>query len=150
MKALRILLPPVHLFVSLVLMLLLDYVLPLHEFRLPYARTAGIIILLSGLGLIIYCAGLFRRAETPIIPFEKSTRLISSGIYRYSRNPIYLGMLIILTGAAIALGSLSPLFVIPLFYLIILHGYILDEEIFLERLFGEEYTRYCKQVRRWF
>lgn len=150
MKILRKLLPPVHLFICLLLMLVLDYYLPLYEYSFPYARSAGIVILLCGLGLIIYCAGLFKRAGTPIIPFEKSTRLITGGIYRYTRNPIYLGMLVILLGAALALHSLSPLFVIPIFYLIIVYGYILDEEKFLEGLFGDEFVRYCRQVGRWF
>lgn len=149
MKALQILLPPVHLVICLLLMLLLDYRFPLLEFGLPYARPAGIVILLSGLGLIMVCASLFSRAETPVIPFEQSTRLLTGGIYRYSRNPIYLGMLIILVGAAIALDSLTPLFVIPVFYLIIQYGYVLHEEVFLEQIFGDEYIRYCRQVRRW-
>ena len=92
---------------------------------------------------------LFKRAGTPIIPFEKSTSLLTHGIYRYTRNPIYLGMLIILAGAAVFLGSLTPFLVLPVFFFIIQEGYIRHEEPFLERIFGEQYRAYRRRVRRW-
>lgn len=149
MKALQVLLPPVWLLLCLILMLLLDYRFPLYEFGLPLSLPIGISVLLCGLGLILISARLFSRAKTPIIPFEKSTRLLTGGVYRYTRNPIYLGMVIILIGAAIALGSLSSLLIVPIFWLIIRHAYILHEESFLLQIFGDEYTEYRRRVRRW-
>lgn len=149
MKALQILLPPVYLLLCLVLMGLLDYRVPLFEFNNVITLTAGIFVMLAGLVQILLCARLFSRAATPIIPFEPSTQLITGGIYRYSRNPIYLGMFIMLCGAALILGSVSAVLVMPVFYLVILHGYISYEETFLTNIFGEQYRRYCGRVRRW-
>jgi protein-S-isoprenylcysteine O-methyltransferase Ste14 len=148
MKQLQILLPPVHLLLSLLLMGVLDYYLPLLTLLPPY-NYAGIAILLSGLGLIILCAVMFKHADTPIIPFEPSTVLLTHGVYRYTRNPIYLGMLIILLGAAVTLGSLSPFLVLPVFFYIIQEGYIRYEETFLEDIFGDRYRLYKSRVRRW-
>ena len=149
MKQLQILLPPVYLLLSLIVMGLVDYFLPVLQFIPSPWHYAGLPILAAGLGLIIACSVLFKRAGTPIIPFRESTVLLSHGIYRYTRNPIYLGMLIILAGAAVFLGSLTPFLVLPVFFFIIQEGYIKHEEPFLERIFGEQYRAYCRRVRRW-
>ena len=150
MKQLQVLLPPVYLFLGLVVMGLFDYFMPVYEFIPAPWRYGGLLILGTGLGLIIACSVLFKRAGTPIIPFEKSTALLTHGIYRYSRNPIYLGMLIILAGAAVFLGSLTPFLVLPVFFFIIREGYIRHEESFLEQIFGDQYRSYRRRVRRWF
>jgi len=149
MKQLQILLPPVYLLLSLTLMGLLHYLLPVVILLSSPANYTGYVTMLCGLSIILYCVLMFRKATTPIIPFEKPTALISTGIYRYSRNPVYLGMLIILLGAALALGSLSPFVLIPVFFVIIQQGYVRHEERFLEKIFGEEYLRYKACVRRW-
>ena len=150
MKRLQKLLPPVYLLLSLLLMGLLHRFLPLATLiAAPYRYHAGLATAAVGLGLIIACSIHFKRADTPIIPFSESTALLTRGIYRYTRNPIYLGMLIILAGAAVALGSLSPLLVLPVFFLIINEGYVKHEEPFLERIFGDEYRAYKARVRRW-
>lgn len=149
MKQLQVLLPVAWLLLSLLLMGLLHYFLPLTNLLAPPLTHGGYIILLVGLLLILDCIFLFRRAATPIIPFEKSDTLITAGIYQYSRNPVYLGMALILLGAAVSLGSLSPLLVIPCFLVIIQEGYIRHEERFLEKIFGDEYLQYKSSVRRW-
>jgi len=149
MRQLQILLPPVYLLLSLLLMGLLHYFLPLVTLVSAPFTYAGYILLVSGLAIILVCAIMFKRAKTAIIPFEKSSKLVSEGIYRYSRNPIYAGMLIILTGVATILGSLSTFLVIPVFLLIIQQGYIKHEERFLEKTFGDDYLEYKARVRRW-
>jgi protein-S-isoprenylcysteine O-methyltransferase Ste14 len=149
MKQLQILLPPVYLLLSLLLMGVLDRYLPSLALIPPPYNYAGFAVLLSGLGLIVACAVMYKKADTPIIPFEPSTALITHGIYRYTRNPIYLGMLIILLGAAIAFGSLSTFLVPPVFFYIIQEGYIKYEEPFLEQIFGDRYREYTSRVRRW-
>ena len=70
-------------------------------------------------------------------------------MYKYSRNPIYLGMGIILFGGAMVLGTFSPFIVVVIFILVIERAFIVKEEIFLENIFGDEYLEYKKSVRRW-
>jgi protein-S-isoprenylcysteine O-methyltransferase Ste14 len=95
-------------------------------------------------------ANAFRKAGTPVKPFEPSTVLVLHGLYRYTRNPMYLGLIVILSGSGILLGSLSPFLVIPVFFLIIQEGFIKHEELFLEKIFGDEYREYKSRIRRWF
>jgi protein-S-isoprenylcysteine O-methyltransferase Ste14 len=150
MKALQFVIPPVYLLISLLLMLVLHYQLPLLRLiPVPYTYT-GISLIIAGLALAILGAGMFRRADTPVRPFQKSTTLLVHGLFRYSRNPMYLGLLLILLGTAILLGSLSPFLVILVFFVIIQEGYVKHEERFLEELFGEAYRSYKRRVRRWF
>ncbi|NIO84348.1 MAG: hypothetical protein GTN53_27945, partial [Candidatus Aminicenantes bacterium] len=77
-------------------------------------------------------ARLFARAETAIRPFEESTTLVRSGMYRVTRNPMYLGMVLVLLGIALILGSLSTFLLIPLFAWLIQSLFIVHEEAMLE------------------
>ena len=91
----------------------------------------------------------FRRAQTPVIPFERSTTLVTYSVYRFTRNPMYLGLTLVLAGVAVLLGSIGAFLPLPLFVWIIEYGYIRAEERFLAEIFGEEYARYMHTVRRW-
>lgn len=102
-----------------------------------------------GMSIIVVAAGLFKKADTALLPFHKSTDLVTSGPYKITRNPMYLGMVLILVGIAFVLGSLPPFFVIPLFIFIIQTNFIQGEERFMEDIFGDEYLDYKKRVRRW-
>lgn len=87
--------------------------------------------------------------KTTIYAFGKPTLLITDGPFKFSRNPIYLGMVIILLGLACFLGSLTP-FIFPLLFVIIINNYIIPhEEKQLTQIFGEEYLSYKMKVRRW-
>ena len=148
-RTLRKSIPPVYFFLSLLLMLALAYFMPLsHLIYIPLRVFGGMLILL-GLALTVWGAYCFGQAATPVKIFEKTTVLVTFGPYQYSRNPMYLGMIIILTGTWIALGTLSPLFVIPVFFYIIQEGFIKYEENILEESFTAEYQDYRKKVRRW-
>ncbi|MDO9599144.1 MAG: isoprenylcysteine carboxylmethyltransferase family protein [Azoarcus sp.] len=94
----------------------------------------------------------FWRARTTINPLhpEKSSHLVTSGVFRYSRNPMYLGLVITLSGWAIHLPSQLPFLGPAAFALYIHHFQILPEERILLALFGAEYERYRTRVRRWF
>ena len=91
----------------------------------------------------------FTRAGTPVVPFERSTTLVTGGSYRFTRNPMYLGMVLLLSGVAALLGTLSPWLVIPIFTAVIQTNFIRGEERFLEELFGDSYRAYKTRVRRW-
>ena len=101
--------------------------------------------------LAAWAAVTFRRARTTINPFapSKASRLVTHGPYQITRNPMYLGLLLALTGWSAWLGSLSGFFVLPLFVAVVTYAQILPEEAALEHMFGEEYRRYVQTVNRW-
>ncbi len=93
----------------------------------------------------------FRRARTSANPLvlAKTTALVTDGIYRWTRNPMYLGLSLVLLGWAIGLGTLSPFVLPPVFVLLMTQVQILPEEYALRERFGEDYERYCREVGRW-
>lgn len=146
---LRRTIPPVYFVAALIVMLVLHYHLPLTQLIPAPVSYAGTFLIAAGFSISAWGAHSFKKADTPVRPFDKSTTLITHGLYRYTRNPMYLGMMIILLGTWILLGSLSPSIVIPVFFLIIQEGFIKHEEPFLEGIFGNEYREYKSRVRRW-
>lgn len=149
MKLLQKILPPIYLIICLLLMLVLHYFLPIIKVIPGHYTNAGLPLLLLGFFSTGLGANTFRRADTPVKPFETSTTLVTHGLFRFTRNPMYLGMVFILAGTAVFMGTLSPFFVIPVYILIIQEGYIKHEEAFLENLFGQVYREYKSRVRRW-
>src|SRR5258705_1549469 len=142
--------PPAWLLISLIVMAGLHFSLPVARIiEVPWSYLGAALIVI---GVVISAAGAgtFRRAGTPVKPFERSTALVTHGIYRFTRNPMYLGLLLVLIGSAIAFGTLSPWLPIPLFLLIVRTQFIRGEEEFLEGIFGADYLAYKQRVRRWF
>jgi protein-S-isoprenylcysteine O-methyltransferase Ste14 len=82
-------------------------------------------------------------------PFSRSTALVIEGPFRFTRNPMYLGLAVILVGVALALEALTPFFVIPVFVAIITVGFIVPEETMLKERFGDQYAAFQARVRRW-
>ena len=115
-------------------------------------RVMGSVLLLV-LGQAVAVAGMvaFRRAKTTINPTApgKATALVASGIYRYTRNPMYLGWLITLLAWSVFLASPVAIVFVPLFVLYINRFQIAPEERALVSLFGAEYAAYSNKVRRW-
>jgi len=145
----RWILPPVWLLLTLILQYLLHRWFPIVELiRVPW-RYAGIALMLFGLVMSATAANLFRLAKTPVVPFTPSTALVLNGWFRYTRNPMYLGMVLGCIGLAITLGCVGAWLPIPVFVAIIRLRFIRGEEVFLEGIFGEDYRRYRTQVRRW-
>lgn len=143
-------LPPVYLLGAIVAMLALHYGVPGGRLvRAPWTYLSVLLITL-GCGIVLACARTFQRRETTIKPFEVSNALVTDGLYRYSRNPIYLAMLLILAGVAIGLGSISPWLVPPIFAWLIQTRFIKAEEAMLAAKFGDEFERYRQRTRRWF
>jgi len=105
------------------------------------------------LGLTVDAAGVlsFRRARTTVNPFapERTVNIVSSGIYRLSRNPMYLGMVCILTGWAVWLWQVQAVLGVVLFVTWITRFQIIPEERVLTQKFGTEYRQYRQRVRRW-
>ena len=105
-------------------------------------------------GSVIVCgAGIaeFRRARTTVSPVDPSaaSALVDTGIYRWTRNPMYLGMAMLLLGWTIILGNPAGLLAVPLFQIYLNTFQIRTEEFALRGLFGDAYIAYCARVRRW-
>ncbi len=130
----------------------LDRAAPLAHLVPPPVNRVGWLLVLLGLGVAVAAIVQFRRARTTVDPTRpaKASALVQSGIFGYSRNPMYLGMGVVLCGWALLLGSLSPWLVVPLFVALLTWLQIRPEEAVLTTLFGSDYRHYCARVGRWF
>ena len=145
----RIIYPPVWLLIGLIAIFTLNESWPVLRFTSLAGQLAGGLIILVGLVLLVMANGLFVRAGTNVIPFREVSSLVTSGVYRYTRNPMYLGMALVLLGCAVTVGAASALVVPVLFMVIIELRFIRPEEHMLQGLFPQEYPAYCTRVRRW-
>ncbi|HET6565208.1 MAG TPA: isoprenylcysteine carboxylmethyltransferase family protein [Xanthomonadales bacterium] len=141
--------PPFWLLLCALALFALDRWLPLVQLYPSLPRTWNWLLLAPGLVLIIIAMGGFIKAKTGAVPFSKSTVLVTGGIYRFTRNPMYLGMALVLAGAAIRLGSLSAWLPVVFFVFIIQRQFVRNEEIFLSAIYGDEFHQYCRKVRPW-
>jgi len=114
----------------------------------PWTR-AGFVLGALGLLAVIGPVAAFFRAKTTILPFHDSSALVVTGIYRFTRNPMYVGMVMVLLGVATWLGNLGP-FIMPLLFVPIMNTRVIKhEEKMLEEQFGQEYRDMMNSVRRW-
>jgi len=141
--------PPAYLLLTTLLMWGADQLAPgFLLFEAPQKYAGGLLILV-GIFMVVWNATRFAKVGTTIKPFQESTFLLQRGLYRYSRNPIYLGMVAVLFGVAVVLGSLTSFLLIPFFVWVIQARFIVPEEQMLEQTFGEPYLQYKARVRRW-
>ncbi len=117
----------------------------------PLQAIVAYALMAIGLALDGVSVFAFVKAKTTVTPLapEKTSRLVSGGLYRFTRNPMYLGMLLILTGIAVLLGAPANILVLAGFVAYITHFQIKPEEERLEAMFGDEYRAYKRSVRRW-
>ena len=134
---------------TLLLMWFMQFYLPLYQYIHEPVAYAGIVAVFLGIIMAAISAAMFKRAGTGIEPFDEATTLVSGGFYRYSRNPMYLGMFLMLTGAAFLMGSIGAVLPVLVFVTIIHNNFVLGEERFLEASFGQQYLDYKSTVRRW-
>ena len=144
--------PPVWLLIFGALMWCTDRAAPIAALIAKPANRLGWIFVACGASVIATAMLQFRRARTTVNPLTpaKASSLVTSGIFGYSRNPMYLGLLLVLAGWAIVLGSLGPWLALPLFVVVIAKMQIEPEEAVLSVLFGGPYRAYCARVGRWF
>lgn len=115
----------------------------------PVFRLAGLALVAAGLGVIGWSALWFFRKKTPIEPHHDPDALITEGPFRFSRNPIYLAMVAMLTGFVLWLGALSAVLLPGLFISVLTIRFILPEEARLVDAFGLDARRYMQVTRRW-
>ncbi len=115
------------------------------------ATAVGLAIAFAGGGVALAGALQFNRARTTVNPLSphKASALVTTGIFRHTRNPMYLGMLLVLVGWGIYLGNAAAWAALPLFVGLLNQLQIKGEERVLRERFGDEYARYTARVRRW-
>ena len=142
--------PPIAWAIAVLAGLALDWLMPLPF--VPAAIPAGwlgAIVFALALALLAWAIATMRGAGSNVQTSEPTTTIVDTGPYRFTRNPIYLAMLLGLIGLAIALNSLWLLLTLVPFVLVIRYGVVAREEAYLERKFGDVYRSYCVRVRRW-
>jgi protein-S-isoprenylcysteine O-methyltransferase Ste14 len=137
--------PPLAWALAVMAAFALDWLMPLPF--VPAAVPAGWLVV--ALALFAWAIVTITRAGSNVPTNTPTISIVDTGPYRFTRNPIYLGMMLALVGLAIAFDSLWPLVTLVPFALVIRYGVVAREEAYLERMFGEVYRRYRARVRRW-
>ena len=141
--------PPTYLLVALLLMIVFYFSFPsLRLLSIPW-NLVGIIPLGIGVAVNLIADAQFHKVNTTVQPFKHSTTLVKDGMFRYSRNPMYLGFVLILIGIGLMLGSLLPFTIIPIFGAILHFKFIRVEEKMMSDSFGPSWIEYTKITRRW-
>jgi protein-S-isoprenylcysteine O-methyltransferase Ste14 len=133
------------------LMLGAAWAMPMLEVEFRWATHTAILVAAAGAAIALAGVIQFARARTTVNPLQPdaASSLVSGGVYRWTRNPMYLGMALVLLAWAIYLSSIAALAVLPLFIVFITRFQIAPEERALEARFGVQFERYRKAVRRW-
>lgn len=137
--------------IAILLIWLFHRYAPLYQVKFIYQRIVA--CALVGMGAIATIAGIFAfiKLSTTVDPRypQKASKLVIIGIYKYSRNPMYLGILLAISGIAVYFGALSSIIVVLSFVAFMNKYQIAPEEAALQEKFGESYTHYLRNVRRW-
>ena len=143
--------PPLMLGAALMVGALLHAAMPIPVVSDQRAliRPAGGALIAIGAALSAWVVQVFRAAPTPVSPGRETTRLVQIGPYRYSRNPDYLGQILVYIGASLAANTWWPLFLSPLVLVAIQRGVVRREERYLEARFGRDYRDYMDRVPCW-
>ena len=143
--------PPVIFGIVLVVGFLVHKCFPLAIMSQPGTLSkvlAGVLFVIAGV-IMVSTMRLMLRKKTDPRPDRPTTTIVAEGFFRYSRNPLYLSLMLIYSGIAIYANSLWLVFLLPLLFLGLERGVVFREERYLEGKFGDEYLQYKKKVRRW-
>ncbi len=141
--------PPIVTLTFILLSFWLANYLPKLAFN--YQGLLSLIMTLIGLTIIVIGVKTFHKSDTTVNPLNPSeaSHLVTHGVFSYTRNPMYLGMVIILLGVSIYNGVYIGIIILPCFIFYITEFQIKPEEEAMEEIFPEDYTDYLKRVRRW-
>lgn len=112
-------------------------------------RLTGEVLIILGAILSLWAVLTFRRARTTLLPFRPAAAFVTGGPFRFSRNPMYVGMATVYVGAALAMNMAWPLLLLPLALFALVRLVIAREEEYLLRAFPDDYSVYRQRVRRW-
>ena len=141
--------PPIVALMFIIIAYFLGRFVPLHFVVPAILRYLGLFLCFIGFLLGVGALIEFRRARTTVDPHGSVKHVVTSGIYRFTRNPIYLGFLLFVIGLPLNSGLYWGIIVAPLYILLMNRLVIQHEEAYLTRKFGKAYTEYTVQVRRW-
>ena len=143
--------PPLLFGAALIVALSLHTIHPIHiaSSSAGTRRLVGAALIVPGLLLSIAVVRAFGRVGTPVPPYRPTTHFVTTGPYRYTRNPDYIGQTLTYAGIAVVANSWWPLFLLPLVLLVVQRGVVRREERYLEAKFGQEYRDYTARVARW-
>jgi protein-S-isoprenylcysteine O-methyltransferase Ste14 len=130
--------------------LLFEWLRPTRLLSWPVAVAVGSTIFIAGVVGLTAAIRTVWRAQTSVDPYKATTAIVTDGLFRFSRNPIYVSDTLLYVGLSLALNAWWALALTPALIWIMRVGVIAREEEYLERKFGDEYLRYKRQVRRWF
>ena len=142
-------LPTTYLLIAILVMFALHFSFPGLWIIPPFWNLLGIIPLALGVIINLVADQAFQKANTTVKPFKESTTLITEGAFRISRNPMYLGFVLVLIGIAVLIRSLTPYVIIFAFIILMDRIYISVEEGMLAEEFGSEWEEYKQNTRRW-
>lgn len=141
--------PDGYFLLSLSLSVLLHFAFPIFQIIYSPYSYIGIVLLVLGLIVVYFSNKILTEQKTSIQPFETPDKLVSNGTFRFSRNPIYLGMSLALLGISVLMGSLTA-FLSPIIFWGVMNFKIIPmEEETMEKIFGDSFTAYKSKVRRW-
>ena len=122
-----------------------------QEFNLEFLTILSYISYISGLSILVWAVRLFKKQNTTVNPIkiENASSLVTSGIFKYSRNPMYLGMVLILLGLTFMFNLIGGIIFTFLFTIYITKFQIRPEEEVMERFFGADFLKYKQNVRMW-
>jgi protein-S-isoprenylcysteine O-methyltransferase Ste14 len=143
--------PPLLYLGALLLGLAADSFVTIYSFGIDWRLlfATGALLFVAGAAIMTAAAGLFRRLGTNIPPSQPTTTIATTGPYRWTRNPMYLGMALVYAGLAIGFDGPIAFALLPLVLIVIQTQVIAREERYLEAKFGDDYRRYKAKVRRW-
>ncbi|MGR3757750.1 MAG: methyltransferase family protein [Tranquillimonas sp.] len=144
----RLDLPPLWLLLFLAIALVQAALWPIRAAG-AWADILGWALVAAGFGLMVAAIREFARHRTTPIPHREPSALVKTGVFRFSRNPIYLGDALVLAGVCLIWEAWPSLVLVPLFMVVIQRRFILPEERRLERAFGPDFAAFKAQVRRW-
>jgi protein-S-isoprenylcysteine O-methyltransferase Ste14 len=152
MHRLELKIPPAALwFAAAVSIALLANAMPQLSFEFPGDGVVAVLVAFTGGALALAAVIEFKRSNTSVNPLDpnRASSFVATGIYRYTRNPMYLGMATALLGVTLWVGTVWGFFVIFLFCVYLTRFQIMPEERLLAQKFGQEFHAYCSRVRQW-
>ena len=141
--------PPAYLLLAMLIMILCHFLCPLEEIIAYPWNISGLLPLAIGIILNLMADHAIKKYHTTVKSFATPSFLITVGVFKISRNPMYLGMVLLLLGLSILSGSVSVLLMVPIFAFLIHFKFIRMEERTLEEKFGRFWESYKIRVKRW-
>lgn len=143
--------PPILFFACLLVGWGLGFVFPFEPFELGFnfRLIAGCVLYLVAIAFAIPALIVMHRFNTPAEPWKPTVRIVSAGPFRFTRNPIYVALLLVLAGIAVQTASGWLMLLVPVLFFLLDIGVVRAEERYLTQKFGDEYLAYVRKVRRW-